>query len=150
MKLVFLDIDGVLNRHRIYSNGYCGFDPECVENFNKILHAYEDIRIVISSAWRYMLLQHEMKLKGFEYLMLVGGVDCKDRLIGHTKSDEEIPTRGQQILEWRYQHIMESPRYIILDDMPFDFKQRGLNHFLTIGGRGLTAQDAEKIIQLLH
>lgn len=52
MKLIFLDIDGVLNDHSRSSSGYCTIDSDKVELFNQILDAHPNARVVISSAWR--------------------------------------------------------------------------------------------------
>lgn len=43
MKLLFLDIDGVLNDHSKFSNNYCGIKQECVDNLNIILDKYKDL-----------------------------------------------------------------------------------------------------------
>src|SRR4051812_10891411 len=52
--VLFLDIDGCLNRKIAHANGYCGLRPKNVRNLNHIL-ASPRVRIVISSAWRYMI-----------------------------------------------------------------------------------------------
>jgi hypothetical protein len=165
MKLIFLDIDGVLNDHQLQESGYCGFKPECVANFNLLLEQMPDLKIVISSAWRYIILGKQMTLKGFEYMMLVGGVNCKDRVIGHTVSDEDeqYRTRGGQIQfflwDWSRQNTFlvaaggdcqRIDSYIVLDDLPFDFVKLGLNFFQTRGELGLTYNDVSHILKKLR
>jgi hypothetical protein len=64
MKIIFLDIDGVLNRHILQNNGYCGIEQPHVQALNYILAKVPEAKIVVSSAWRYMVHQQAMTLKG--------------------------------------------------------------------------------------
>lgn len=157
MKIIFLDIDGVLNGHEQNAAGYCGFKPECVAALNLILEAVPEAQLVISSAWRYMMLPNlkdgtepAMTLKGFEYLLLVAGVNCKGRVRGHTCSDETIKSRGRQILAWLATNFTGRD-YLVIDDMEWDFKACGLDPVLeTDPGTGLTPDLARKAIKLLQ
>lgn len=88
-KILFLDIDGVLNAHRQLPSGYCGIDRAKAEWLNAVLYFVPDAKLVISSAWRYMMLRGDMTLKGFEYLLLVHGVNCRERLHGYTEADPD-------------------------------------------------------------
>jgi hypothetical protein len=149
--VIFLDIDGVLNGHRSFASGYCGIEREQAENLNAILCAVPDANLVISSAWRYMV-PDAMTLKGFEYLLLVSGVHCKDRVVGITPKDEEVATRGGQILNWVSRNTDSISRFAILDDMAMDFKEWGLgsNFFQTDGAKGITRETANAIIEFLN
>ncbi|MFA6199307.1 MAG: HAD domain-containing protein [Bacteroidales bacterium] len=63
MKLILLDIDGVLNHHDAYKAGFCKytnlddgshyqtFDPTSKALLNKLIEEF-DAKIVISSTWR--------------------------------------------------------------------------------------------------
>jgi hypothetical protein len=148
MKILFLDMDGVLNDHsHNLSNHYCGIKSECVENLNLILKTIPNLYLVISSAWRYIVLKGAMTVKGFEYLLLVSGVDCKDKVIGITSSDEEINSRGGQIRVWLNENKHRVSRYVILDDMKFNFNELKLTFHQTNGMVGLTKKDAELVIK---
>ena len=114
-KLIFLDIDGVLNDHRFNEQSQSGtMLPECVERLNRILTA-TDARIVLSSAWRYMLIGRAMSVTGFDYLLRTHGV-IANRLVGRTCADEEVKERGWQIHEWRKTNNHRG-RYVVIDDM---------------------------------
>ena len=54
MKIIFLDIDGVLNCEKTFQRhrGAIGIDPYLVAIFNRIIFA-TDAKIVLSSSWRY-------------------------------------------------------------------------------------------------
>lgn len=144
MRVIFLDIDGVLNGHQKHPNGLCGIEKENVTALNKLLDALPDLKIVISSAWRYMIPE-AMTLRGFEYLLLVCGANAKERVIGTTVRDEVASTRGAQIKE--YLRTNKIKKYLIIDDMGFDFFEQGLKYLLTNGQTGLTILEAEEAIR---
>src|SRR4051812_40049868 len=98
MKIVFLDLDGVLNGHERFENGYYGIRQENVAELNFLLKSVPTAKIVLISSWRYMLYD-SMTLDGFTNLLLSHGVNCllrerdKDeprlsKLIGATQFDE--------------------------------------------------------------
>lgn len=60
MKLLFLDIDGVLNDHTRTPSGYCGIQADKVSHLNFILKEAPEVQIVISSAWRYIMLRGDI------------------------------------------------------------------------------------------
>ena len=156
-KIIFLDIDGCLNMHSPYENGYNGIEKRCVANLNYILREVPDVHIIISSAWRYMMLQGEMTVLGFEYLLLTHGVNCKNRLRGYTEADEEIPANAKfsQINEWgldqrerqikNYIKKYDITKYVIVDDLPL---QLG-NFVKTEPTFGLSHQLAQKVVEIL-
>jgi hypothetical protein len=145
MKLLYLDIDGVLNDHSKYDNNYCGIKKECVDQLNRILEAVPDLQIVISSAWRYMI-PDAMSLKGFEYLLLTHGLNCYGRLYSYTCRDEILGTRERQIkLHLMDEHKIES--FAVLDDLPLNIKEK---FFVRTNGKiGLTKEDADMVIRIL-
>ncbi|MBA2939980.1 hypothetical protein HZF08_16840 [Paenibacillus sp. CGMCC 1.16610] len=93
MKLIFLDIDGVLvtTNSLTPSDKYFGhtFDKTCVQNLNEILN-FTGAKIVISSSWRegrtLVQLQSIFKANGLE--------DC---VIGVTPSFNGETIRGAEI-----------------------------------------------------
>lgn len=96
-KIIFLDVDGVLNSHAALNGGvYCGMDPKCVLALNYLLEKTE-AKVVLSSAWRYMILGKAMTLLGFAYLMHTHGVvAASQRLVGTTCSDETCCQCGKR------------------------------------------------------
>lgn len=146
MKAIFLDIDGVLNDHEQQDNGYCTIKPECAVRFNRILRAVPDSRIVISSAWRYLILNGGMALYGFESLLLTHGVDCFNKVAGHTRADAnggEPFERVAEILEYVDENDVEL--FVVLDDMDLKIE----NLIRTNGNVGLTDADADRAIAIL-
>ena len=145
--LIFLDIDGVLNGHQFDKKSQSNLiDIESVGWLNRII-LHTDAKIVLSSAWRYMVLGGAMTLQGFEYMLRTHGVHCVDRLIGHTCSDEEIGERGGQITHWRYANGHKG-RYAVIDDM--DLNISGVHPFVRTDGEvGLTFRDMRLAVGIL-
>lgn len=111
--LLFLDIDGVLNTHDANQYSICGIHTDKVARLNRIVEM-TGAHVVISSAWRYMILGHSMTVDGFRYMLVTHGLASHVRIVGHTRSDEEIRERGDQIAAYLTEH--DSPAYIVLDD----------------------------------
>lgn len=163
---LFLDIDGVLNKHKPFENRYCGIDEECRQNFNWLLAELPDMQIVLSSAWRYNVLKGNMTLAGMEELFMTHGLNVKGRIVGtteadpisysnNTESDWTVHSAEQWAewgLKWRAQQILEYSRKdpvkcraVIVDDLalrvhPDIFVQ-------TLPTEGLTRQKAEEIFE---
>lgn len=86
MKLLFLDIDGVLNDHTRMASGYCTIHTDKGDLLNQILDAHPDVQIVISSAWRYLVTGGHMTVKGFENMLLTYGLKVFNRVHGVTRA----------------------------------------------------------------
>lgn len=158
MKFLFLDIDGVLNGHEKLASGYCGIRHDLVPHLNLILDSVPDVKLVISSAWRYLTFRGDMTLTGFEYLLLLHGVKCFERLHGTTEPDDDVPSCHFDAaawndigIRWRHQQIAQYVdrhrplRYAVVDDLPLS-----VPYFVqTDGTVGLTKDDADKLIAIL-
>ena len=119
IKVLFLDIDGVLNNKDItrYHKGRPGeyaygvftgedyFDPRCVQNLNTIIKE-TGAKIVISSSWR--LLFDMETLTDFFVSQKIEG-----EIIGYT--NRFSGERGHEIQEWLDRHE-EVEKFVILDD----------------------------------
>lgn len=150
--IVFLDVDGVLNGHQFLVEAKsCKIDPECVRRLNRLLRE-TDARIVLSSAWRYMVHGHAMTLGGFQYLLrthgMIGSLNgCDNLIIDLTCRDEDLADRPDQIRAWLESHPSADRRYVVLDDG--DFVWRDMAVVRTDGSVGLTDADVDRAIALL-
>lgn len=160
-KLLFLDIDGVLNDHKAWPNGTGRICYERVRHLNTILDRVPEVKIVLSSAWRYAFQTPDT----IEPLLLCHGANCKGRVHGATCADEEVqsgPMPGfddaetwQRLgLSWRTEQIQlyvsehKSTNYLVLDDLPLDLPH---TKFLrTDPSKGLTEFMAEIAVILLN
>ena len=143
--IVFCDVDGVLNFHQAHPNGYCGTYPECVKQFNRILDEFPDLKLVISSAWRYLVYSGSMNITGLENLFLSHGLNCRHKILDVTRKDlDENDSRENQIMEYVDRYKLN--KWIVIDDLDLKID----NFFRTNGEVGLTKQDADAIICILQ
>lgn len=81
IRLIFLDIDGVLNNHVCDPMSMCGeIDSAKVRILNRVLFT-TGAKLVLSSAWRYILFRREAKIEGIEWLLRSHGLHS-GRIIG--------------------------------------------------------------------
>lgn len=165
VKLLFLDIDGVLNRHDFCPIAKSGsLHKTKVALLNYVLEetgAY----IVVSSAWRYLVHNKEMSLTGFDWLLRSHGV-MHGRLRGITRQDT-LPEgfekfdlhkphtwpisdeRGQQIADY----LSDDPyiaRYAVVDDLDLGISKCNHPFVQTNQKRGLTLSNARQLVRLLR
>jgi hypothetical protein len=145
MKVLFLDIDGVLNGHEWMAEaGSCAIDRACVQRLNRVLYA-TDAELVISSAWRYMILNGAMTFDGFQYLLRTHGLAGSAKIRDTTTSDEHVEGRANQIAH--YLKLRHPASFVIIDDDHIEgFPCRVVQ---TNGKIGLTDSDADDAIRIL-
>lgn len=140
MKVIFLDIDGVLNNAR--SNEESITFP-CIDNVNlqhlKNIIDETNASIVLTSSWKEDY-QEDDAVRHF--------LDDKLPICGIT--DDKILNRGKGILAYLSEH-RDVESFVIIDDEAFDFEECGLmDHWIkTSYGCGLTEMDAERAIRIL-
>jgi hypothetical protein len=93
--------------------------------------------VVVSSAWRYMILNGAMTVKGFEYLLAIHGFIGK--VVGHTCSDEDVDDRAEQIRRYVAEHGIR--RWVAIDDGQPDLSALGDRWIKTESKVGLTATE---------
>jgi HAD domain in Swiss Army Knife RNA repair proteins len=162
VKVLFLDIDGVLNGHEFDDEAQsCNIRRECVKHLNRVVRE-TDCRIVLSSAWRYMVHGGQMTLKGFGYMLRTHGliassVGSFDLIIGLTRKDDEsvdpkdlkADERAQQCRDWLIFAEHKPHTFAAVDDQDHLFDAHGIPAVITDGKFGMTAADADKLIELL-
>ncbi len=158
-KYLFLDIDGVLNDHTKYPNGYCGIDYKKMELLNRIVEGSK-CKIVLVSAWRYMLLDPPaMTLRGFRYLLTIHGASeaVVNGLCGYLDYDKDINDpydRSKLVDKWLYQNLQGKrfkdprPRIVVLDDTDCGYSDLGLCHVMPDPKVGLTEWEVDMVLAL--
>lgn len=177
MKVIFLDIDGVLNTiqgncyHMIHGQHsgarwkekfdreerphdfkhFMSLDwcPVAISNLTWILRSDPDIKIVVSSVWRLSWTEENQRW------LFVHFPEIFDRVIGRTKRlfDDKGQTvrRGLEIQEWLDRERAKGTDitgFAIIDD---DADMEHLIHHLvqTDGYHGLTYKDIDRTLNLL-
>lgn len=163
-KIVFLDIDGVLNTERWYTKmhknipkdrfGY-EFDPVAVENLSKII-AEGNADIVVSSSWKCFGLDgmqemwKERNLPG-KIIGVTPNTISDDMLLNMNLDElEEVAIRGYEIEEWLSLHGKNVSNYVILDDIDSFLTSQKTHLVLTNPIVGITEEDATKAILILN
>ena len=119
MKIIFLDIDGVLVTRNSIKYQYLNFPDEdeirfskkAVKNLNKLIRLTK-ARIVISSTWR--LFHSFEKLQNIFEEQKIKGKIISTTSVEKATIEEDIP-RGQKITDWLEQNS-EVEQYVIIDD----------------------------------
>ena len=157
MKIIFLDIDGVLNEEKSRSRccGYKGIDDKKAENLASIVKA-TGAEIVLISTWKDDWRKTDKARQG----MMANYLDKKLkkqglRVLDKTESVDKASgfhlSRGEGILQYLSTHAVE--KYVILDDYQFDYDGCGLteNYVKTDNkGGGLTEELSQKAIKILN
>lgn len=147
MKVIFLDIDGVMNSQDWYEfiedtdlDKSQGFGRDIDYRAVKLLNLYikkHDLYIVITSSWRELTLKQTLQVLG-ETAM----VDIIDRIIGQTPRRFD-GNRGKEI-DMFLKDRPEIDEFYIIDDDSFDIHQK--EHLIqTDYVHGLTQEDLDKM-----
>jgi hypothetical protein len=165
MKIIFLDIDGVLVSHQsikehneTYGRTRFSTAPsrKSIEILNKVIEE-TGAKIVISSTWRIGnsthlldLYFHELGLKGeiigqTARLQGTRGLEIKTWLL----ENESIIHNRSTVKLWNQDYRSEVESFVIIDD------DRGMDDLmdhlvLTNYDTGITIEDAEKAINILN
>jgi len=126
MKVLFLDIDGVLNNDATTEkspDGYTGIDDSLVERLAKVIKELE-LTIVLTSTWKDDWIN-----KKPDGLYLDAKMEKHDIQILNRTFDTSESKRGSGIRTYLSQNDIES--YVIVDDNDFsDFTDELLDHFV--------------------
>lgn len=151
MKIIFLDIDGVLNSNDSEDlfHGFVGLDYSGIKLLKEIVNA-TGVEIVLVSTWK--LGWHKDKSRNS---MLANYLDTRLAEEGLTiidKTDGTMNLRGHGILDWLSEHPTDS--WIVLDDEIFeDYEECGiLPHLVKTSfyDGGLKDKHVEMAINLLN
>lgn len=147
MKVVFLDIDGVLNcsrtavalggiKHSTHPDAIKSLDPVAIGLIRNIVQA-ADARVVLSSSWRISRAWQEL---GKQLDLPMIGSTASHSIKGHG--------RGHEISDWLMVHV-ECTHYAIVDD-DRDMLPQQMPYFVhTSGDDGFTWANACRLAAIL-
>ena len=168
MKLIFLDIDGVLNPTHYMNAMYKLWKASFNEikshdeygqlffyhNCNALKKIVDETgaKIVISSTWR-MAGESEMKAL-WQHRKLAGeiiGITPTETAVVESGEAEfyDMVCRGMEIAHW-IKHNNFTGNYVIIDDTEDMLKEQEQFFVVTNGFVGLTFKDADKAIEILN
>ena len=163
-KIVFLDIDGVLNTERWFTQmtkntpkdkyGYA-FDPIAIKNLSRIIDV-TGAEIVISSSWKsfgfegMLEMWRERNLPGKIIGITPNSVSDEMLLNADIDSIELFHIRGEEIKEWLTKHGKRVSNYVIIDDMDNMLPEQQSHFVQTNPEVGITEDDVERSITILN
>lgn len=164
MKVIFLDVDGVLNSARTMLDDE-SLEMNLIQNLAAIVKV-TDAKIILTSSWR---LSTEALRNLMDTLMRCGlsisgctqeGANMRD--FENTRFENTVPTkrytlsgtytfdRGAEIATWLLEHDYIVEEFVILDDEDLDIKNWFSKELIKVDfNKGLTWEDAVKAIELL-
>lgn len=170
MKIIFLDIDGVLNSRRsmfakagqptdnstahlslklIATRQAKLIDPVAIAMLNRLTDAVPSIKLVISSTHRFVAFTAgKFTLSHLQdYVALLG---ITGEVIGATPRHDDDAPRGEEIAAWlKTNSHLTIDRYVVLDDDDDIGELPQANWVLVDGEVGLTMSDVLAVQQVL-
>lgn len=138
MKILFLDVDGVLNyagcAYMMPGTKMLGIDPKLVELVHHIVRE-TGCKIVLSSSWRLYKPDRDYIMEN-----IAGIIDV-------TPDKRGLTDRGCEVIAWMDEHPEVTTHAILDDDSDFH-KEQPL--FLTKWDTGLTPEIAQLVIEHLN
>ena len=162
-KVIFLDIDGVLNTGWWYSQmdrntskdkyGYA-FDPNAVANLKRIINE-TGADIVISSSWKsfgFSELEEMWEDRGLPGKLIgITPNSVSDEMLLNVDLDhmELFSIRGMEIKEWLTKNGKHVSHYVIIDDMDNMLLEQHPYFVKTDPEMGISKENADQAIQIL-
>ncbi|MBP3565176.1 MAG: hypothetical protein J6J77_06035 [Alistipes sp.] len=151
-RIIFLDFDGVLNTE--YYQGLLQFqgeqwqdqygaffDPRAVRQLKRVIDT-TGADIVVESSWKYLGLEAMQELWRVR--------DLPGRVIDITPSLTKNKNKGDEIAAWLSEHATPDTRYVIIDDEYVVLDTQIPYFILTNSYEGLTEEQANRAISILH
>ncbi len=150
MKVIFLDIDGVLNgynwlslfiwnvittinkkvKHKLYAHRLnpVGIHESKVKRLAKIVHKTGAV-VVLSSSWRFSWYNHSCNSHNKLYKLLTDMFEKYNIKVIDVTPKVNVGDRDMEIYSWLSKHEEQLYSYVILDDEPiftnlFKYEQR--------------------------
>lgn len=155
MKALFLDFDGVLNRHGVRAEVPKWASPwpnlwvegKLIQRLEPIIEEHPALQIIVSSTWRRHFIPSELRTILEEHSVLVGR-----RFAGITpdlSNNNSRNYRGDEIEHWLDAHPYIK-NYAILDD-DADMLDHQKKHFVqTSMATGITPSNVDQVIKILN
>ena len=154
MKVIFLDVDGVLNSQDLFER--CGeelvpIDEENIRSLKEIVDA-TGAKIVLSSSWRYGWTEHRDEVQDWCQLL----VDTLERYQMKIIDKTEYFSSGRredEIKDWLGKCPERVESFVILDDGDYDWYRHGYDKHLVktdFCTGGLRQEHVQKAVSILN
>ena len=152
MKIIFLDVDGVLNSidSEDHLHGFIGLDYSGIKLLKEIVDATE-AKIVLVSTWK-LAWHKDNKSRQDSLAAYLDQRLAEEGLVIMDKTGGSIAERGHGIIDWLSEHPTDS--WIVLDDEIFeDYEECGIMPHLvktSFYNGGLKEKHVEMAIEMLN
>ena len=158
MKVVFLDVDGVLNYAGCKEkfNHFLGVEDECVERLAEIVFSCSPkALIVLTSSWKTLWDNQPINSKELDPMAkyLVDKLKARGLNLADRTEEKDPSKRGLGIKGWLKKAGSDIDGWVVIDDEIFsDYEERGIMPHLvkTSFGVGLSDKGVEKAIKILR
>lgn len=157
MKVIFLDIDGVLNSQNFLQNNKTEpIDRRNVSVLKNVIDKTGAV-IVMSSAWRLWFDDNMMPTKGYSQCLYDILSEFGIKLFAKTPdfSTEEIRAKktfshvkAKEILAWLSEN-QRIDKYAVIDDLDLINEEVNAHLVRTNGQVGITEEDAVRVIKMI-
>jgi HAD domain in Swiss Army Knife RNA repair proteins len=134
MKILFLDIDGVVNSTTSGRRNHRLIEPHLAFIVRRIAIAIPDLKVVLSSSWRCLDNGREIVEKKI--------IRCFD--VTPILHDLDL-SRGHEIQAWLQEHP-EVEKYAIIDDDDHMLEHQMVNFFQTSRRTGITPEVGDRVV----
>lgn len=155
MKIIFLDIDGVLNYAKCSAKsatGCLGIDDAKCKLLSEIV-VQTSAKVVLTSTWKtdWMLCENIEDLPRDGYYLETKLRQHNIHIIDKTE-DPAWSQRGVGIRSFLESTSLDVEQFVIIDDESFDFHQQGLasNFVKTSFTTGILPEHVEKAVNILN
>ena len=156
MKVIFLDVDGVLNSLSTSERspeGWTGVDDVNLCQLARIVRKTGAV-IVLSSTWKDMWHPDAPEKNAPDFTYLLQKLRKYDLALLDKTPGESSAYRGREIIDWIATNKKEIESFVVLDDIWFfDFNSKMLSGRIvrtSFAGGGLTERRANEAIAVLN
>lgn len=141
LKLLFLDIDGVLNNSPCWSKGPELMRPQC--QYLQVIIERTGAKIVLTSSWRKWIEDGSMTRVGFARLLHTHGIRAE--VVAYCSPGAVDPGERTALIR-QCLALYPGCKYVVLDDLPISLP----NCIRTNGYRGLEPEHVAQAIEFLQ
>ena len=161
MKILFLDVDGVLNSNDSFKENHAAWkatgteirgpmfswplghlDESAIHHLNRIVEETQ-CKIVVSSSWRKLCTIEELAAA-----LVMRGFQFRNHIISETPSSNH-GVRGREIQTWMDSNTLPIESFVILDD-DSDMEHLSPYHVHVDGLHGLQNEIGDEVVRRLN
>lgn len=155
MKVIFLDIDFVLNFKKFHARtpiGHRGISDSKIKLLKEIVDRTNDTKIVLISSWKNKWYKDNTKITDPDMQYLIKKFQCHKLSIYDKTTEDFWVDRGRGIMNWISSQDTPVEAWVVIDDELFDYEKYGITKHLiqTDSTSGLQPKHVAAAIEILQ